>query len=127
MIDESIYGMTDIERAAKIDGIGFVKLKLKKMGGLDDLKAGLDRIRALGMRPVMGDGVATDICGWMEACVARVTLDNAGEMNGFLKLRTQLFEEKLRFDEGDIVLAPGFVPQIEREALAGHRKAKGRL
>lgn len=123
MMDESIYGMADIEHAAKIDGVGFVKLKLKKMGGLDDLRAGLDRIRALGMRPVMGDGVATDICSWMEACVARVTLDNAGEMNGFLKLQSQLFEEKLPFDKGDIVLTPGFVPRIDRDVLSRHGKA----
>ncbi|MCH8198239.1 MAG: hypothetical protein IH904_09165, partial [Proteobacteria bacterium] len=35
MLDESIYGVADIERAAKIEGIGFIKLKLKKLGRMD--------------------------------------------------------------------------------------------
>lgn len=117
MLDESIYGLDDIDRAAEVPGVSFVKLKLKKMGGLDLLKDGLDRIRSLGMRPVMGDGVATDICCWMEACVARVTLDNAGEMNGFLKLKNQLFAEQLVFDNGDIVLPAGFQPRIDEDTL----------
>ena len=117
MLDESIYDLDDIDRAAEIPGVGFVKLKLKKMGGLDLLKDGLDRIRSHGMRPVMGDGVATDICCWMEACVARVTLDNAGEMNGFLKLKNQLFAEHLVFDNGDMVLPAGFHPRIDEDNL----------
>ena len=118
MLDESIYGLDDIARAATIPGVGFVKLKLKKMGGLDQLKTGLDRIRSLGLRPVMGDGVATDICCWMEACVGRVTLDNAGEMNGFLKLKDQLFAEHLTFDQGSIVLPAGLNPRVDEATLA---------
>ncbi len=118
MLDESIYGFDDIDRAAEVSGVGFVKLKLKKMGGLDLLRDGLDRIRSLGMRPVMGDGVATDICCWMEACVAQVTLDNAGEMNGFLKFKNQLLAEHLVFDNGDVVLPVGFQPRIDEGALA---------
>lgn len=118
MLDESIYGFDDIDRAAEIPGVGFVKLKLKKMGGLDLLKTGLERIRGHGMRPVMGDGVATDICCWMEASVARLTLDNAGEMNGFLKLNDPLFAEHLVFDKGDMVLPAGFQPRIDENALS---------
>ena len=86
MMDESIYGFEDIDRAAAMEGVGFVKLKLKKLASMDRLREGLERIRAAGLTPVMGDGVATDVCCWLEACVARVTLDNAGEMNGHLKL-----------------------------------------
>ena len=67
-------------------GVGFVKLKLKKLGGISRLIEGLERIRALGMEPVLGDGTATDIGDWLEACVARDTIRNAGEMNGYLKL-----------------------------------------
>ena len=35
MLDESIYGMEDIERAAKLGAARFIKLKLMKMGSLD--------------------------------------------------------------------------------------------
>ena len=71
MLDESIYGLADIDRAASIPGVGFIKLKLKKLGGISRLIEGLQRIRALGMEPVLGDGTATDIGDWLEACAAR--------------------------------------------------------
>lgn len=119
MLDESIYGLADIERAGAIDGVGFVKLKLKKAGGVQLLKHGLERIREVGLRPVLGDGTATEIGCWFEACIARDTIDNAGENNGFLKLATNLFRTPLTFDHGDIVLEPGIAPDIDPDALAG--------
>jgi L-alanine-DL-glutamate epimerase-like enolase superfamily enzyme len=121
MLDESIYGVDDIERAAEIPGIGFIKLKLKKMGGLDLLSRGLARIRDLGMTPVLGDGVSTELGCWMEACVARGTIGNAGEFNGFLKPKARLFVEPLRFEGGALVLDQGFRPEIDRAVLEAHR------
>ena len=53
-----------------------------KLGSLAALARGLERIRELGMEPVLGNGVATEIGCWMEACVARSHIRNAGEMNG---------------------------------------------
>ncbi|MEE8334707.1 MAG: enolase C-terminal domain-like protein [Alphaproteobacteria bacterium] len=127
MLDESIYGMDDINRAGPIEGVGFIKLKLKKMGGLDLLKIGLERIDALGMQPVLGDGVSTEIGCWMEACVARHTIDNAGEFNGFLKPRARLFTEPLKFADGALHLEPGFMPEIDRDALAAHTIDRARF
>jgi L-alanine-DL-glutamate epimerase-like enolase superfamily enzyme len=124
MLDESIYGLADIERAGDIRGVGYVKLKLKKMGGVQLLKRGLERIREVGLKPVLGDGTATEIGCWFEACVARSTIDNAGENNGFLKLATGLFRTPLKFDRGDLVLEPGVVPDIDAEALAGCSEAR---
>jgi L-alanine-DL-glutamate epimerase-like enolase superfamily enzyme len=120
MLDESIYRLADVERAAKVPGVGFVKLKLKKAGALDRLHDGLVRIRELGMTPVLGDGVATDVSCWMEACVARSAIDNAGEMNGFLRLRTRLLREPLAFEGGAIVLAAGYRPELNDDAVSGH-------
>ena len=120
MLDESIYDAGDIRRAGDIDGVGFVKLKLKKMGGLDLLRDGLDLIRALGMTPVLGDGVSTELCCWMEACVARGTIDNAGEFNGFLKPRERLFVEPLVFENGALHMKAGFAPEVDRDALTAH-------
>ena len=127
MMDESIYGFEDIDRAAAMEGVGFVKLKLKKLASVDRLREGLERIRAAGLVPVMGDGVATDICCWLEACVARVTLDNAGEMNGYLKLVEPLFAEPLPFDDGAIVLEPGYRPRPDPERLERMTTAKERF
>lgn len=120
MMDESIYGMADIDRAAQMRGVGFVKLKMKKMGSLDGLLAGLARIRRQGMRPVLGDGVATDISCWQEACAARAAIDNAGEMNGFLKLKTPLFANPMPVAGGAIRLPAGYWPEIDRDALEAH-------
>ena len=125
MIDESIYGLDEIDRAGAIDGVGFVKLKLKKLGGIDLLVEGLEHIRDKGMEPVLGDGTATEIGCWQEACVARTTIRNAGEMNGFLKFRSRLFEEPLGFENGAIQLKQGMAPTLDRdvvERLAEARK-----
>ena len=127
MMDESVYGFEDIDRAAAMEGVGFVKLKLKKLASVDRLREGLERIRAAGLVPVMGDGVATDICCWLEACVARVTLDNAGEMNGHLKLVEPLLAEPLPFADGAIVLDPGYRPHPDRERLDRMTMAKERF
>jgi L-alanine-DL-glutamate epimerase-like enolase superfamily enzyme len=120
MLDESINDVDDIERAARLPNVGFVKLKLKKIGSNAMLRAALDRIRALGMTPVMGDGVSIEIGCWMEACVAVHTLDNAGEMNGFLKTRERLFANPLEFDHGAIRLRAGYWPEIDRKVLDSH-------
>jgi len=113
MLDESIFGIPDIERAAELDAARYVKLKLMKAGSLDALTAGLRRIRALGMNPVLGNGVAADVGCWMEACVAAREIDNAGEMNGFLKPRTRLFGDPVRVERGAMVLEAGGMPALD--------------
>jgi L-Ala-D/L-Glu epimerase len=120
MLDESIYDLADIERAAAEGACRFLKVKLMKFTRLDRLEAAIRRIRALGMTPVLGNGVACDVSCWMEACVAARTIDNAGEMNGFLKARPMLFREPLRFEQGHIVLEPGFAPRLDPDVLAGY-------
>ncbi|HAA94008.1 MAG TPA: hypothetical protein DCS82_03850 [Rhodospirillaceae bacterium] len=120
MMDESIYGMEDIDKSAAMEGVGFVKLKLKKFPAMDMLKDGLDRIRDKGLTPVLGDGTSTDIQCWMEACVARATIDNAGENNGFLKLTHPVFEEQLPFDNGDIVMPKGYRPALNHGVIDAH-------
>lgn len=117
MLDESIYSERDIDEAAACSAADYVKVKLMKFTTLERLAAAIARIRAGGMRPVLGNGVATELGCWMEACVAAACIDNAGEMNGFLKPAARLFAPPLRCERGDILLAPG-APAIDAEALA---------
>lgn len=117
MLDESIYGLADIERAAREHACRALKVKLMKFAGLDALVAAIARIRALGMRPVLGNGVACDVSCWMEACVAAHHIDNAGEMNGFRKATRMLLDPPLAFADGHIVLQPGVRPSLDRGAL----------
>jgi L-Ala-D/L-Glu epimerase len=120
MLDESIYGLQDIDRAGEIENVGFVKLKLKKIGSVSQLVAGLQHIRDCGMTPVLGDGVSLEIACWMEACVAAHSIDNAGEMNGFLKARSRLLENPLSFRNGAIQLPAGYWPKVDMDALSSH-------
>jgi o-succinylbenzoate synthase len=122
MLDESIYSMDDVERAAESGAASFIKFKLMKAGGLEKLRAALDRIRALGMTPVLGNGVACDLGCWMEACIAARAIDNAGEMNGFLKTVDSLFRQPLVVEDGVLVLPQSFEPEIDRAALERHLK-----
>ena len=128
MLDESIYGLADIERAAREHACRFVKVKLMKFVGVDALVAAIARIRALGMTPVLGNGVAGDLACWTEACVAAQCIDTAGEMNGFLKARTRIFAHPVVFDRGDIVL-DDVAPRLDVHAAAPfvlHRERFGR-
>ncbi len=111
MLDESIYGDAEIEHAAEIPGVTHVKLKLMKAGSLDVLIRQLGRIRDLGMTPVLGNGVAADPGCWMEACVARACIDNAGEMNGFLKPCQSIFADPFDVHDGAMTL-PATIPGL---------------
>lgn len=117
MLDEPICAPSDIERAATIQGVGYVKLKLKRFGGLERLHAALNKARELGLKAVLGDGLGSEPMCWMEACVARSTIDNAGEFNGFLKPKERMFRHPLGFESGHLVLDPGRRPELDREKL----------
>ncbi|MBI4195384.1 MAG: mandelate racemase [Betaproteobacteria bacterium] len=113
MLDESIYGIADIEKAAALNTAAYIKVKLMKFVTLEALVEAIQRIRALGMRPVLGNGVACDLGCWMEGCIAAEYIDNAGEMNGFLKARAPLFSRRLEVHDGALWLEPGFPPRLD--------------
>jgi L-alanine-DL-glutamate epimerase-like enolase superfamily enzyme len=117
MLDEPICALADIDRAATLPNVGYCKLKLKRFGSLERLAEGLNRVRSRGMRPVLGDGLGSEIHNWMEACVARTTIDNAGEFNGFLKHPDKLFRQPLGFERGAIVMPAGYRPELDRGAI----------
>ena len=117
MLDESIYGLEEIQRAADLSAARFIKLKLMKLGTLEALGAALERIRALGMSPVLGNGVACDLGCWMEACVAARHMDNAGEMNGFLKQKGPLVAPPLSMAKGRLRLQAGASPRLDAQAI----------
>ena len=127
MLDEPICSLDDVKRAADIQNVSFCKLKLKRFGGLDLLQEAVDAVRQFGMEPVLGDGLSTELGCWMECCVASVTIHNAGEFNGFLKPKTRLFAEPLLFAAGELVLARGYVPTIDRDVLVAHEIARERF
>lgn len=118
MLDEPICTIEDIERAGRIDNVRYCKLKLKRFGGLDRLQEGLEAVFANGMRAVLGDGLGSEIQGWLEACIASRTIDNAGEFNGFLKPYARLLENPLSFEDGAIDLPKGYWPILDERMVA---------
>jgi L-Ala-D/L-Glu epimerase len=127
MLDEPICSLADVERAPTTAGVGFCKLKLKRFGGLGLLKAAFDRVRERGMESVLGDGLGGEIGCWMEACVASVTIRNAGEFNGFLKPKARLLTEPLRFCSGEMLIPSGFVLAVDHDRLNAHEVATERF
>ena len=117
MLDESIYGLEDIEKAATLDCAQFIKVKLMKFGTREALTAAIRRICDLGMQPVLGNGVACDPGCWLEALVAAAHIDNAGEMNGFLKTEVALLDDPLTFENGAITLRPGYRPGLDMDSV----------
>ncbi len=120
MLDESIYGLEDIDKAGKLKAATYIKLKLMKLVTLDALSKAIERIRTLGMKPVLGNGVACDPGCWMEGCIAARQIDNAGEMNGFLKARAPLLENALDFRDGAMRLKADYSPQLYRAGLEAY-------
>lgn len=118
MLDESIYSLREIERAAELGAARFIKVKLMKFNSLARLDAALVRIGELGMTPVLGNGVATELSCWMEACIAARRIGNAGEMNGFLKPRERFFTRPLGFRRGAIELTSDQPPELDIARLA---------
>jgi L-alanine-DL-glutamate epimerase-like enolase superfamily enzyme len=117
MLDEPICDQRDIDRAAAVDGVRLCKLKLKRFGSMTALHRSLQAVRACGMEPVLGDGLGSDITSWMEACVARDTIRNAGEFNGFLKATYGLLTPSLGFEDGAVVMPAGYQPRVDPDAL----------
>jgi L-alanine-DL-glutamate epimerase-like enolase superfamily enzyme len=120
MLDESIYGLEDIKRAAAL-GARYVKLKLMKMVSLTALAECLTLIRDLGMEPVLGNGVASDLGCWMEACVARRHITNAGEMNGYLRQQSSLAADPILVERGAMQLKAGHALVLDDIRIAAAR------
>jgi L-alanine-DL-glutamate epimerase-like enolase superfamily enzyme len=118
MLDESIYSLEDVDKAAELGAARYIKYKLMKAGGLAQLADALAHIRTCGMEPVLGNGVACDIGCWMEACVAATHITNAGEMNGFLKTHAAFLQPPLAVHGNTIKLDPASAPRLNETALA---------
>ena len=129
MLDEPICSLVDIDRAAAIPGVGLCKVKLKRFGSVSHLKAAIERIHERGLQAVLGDGLSAEINCGMEARVADGLLDNAGEFNGFVKIRPEarLLAEPLPFAAGEMIIPAGWWPEMDRARLDERTIAKERF
>lgn len=119
MLDESIFTLDDIDRAAELRCVSYIKLKLMKLGDLDTLEKGLKQIADRGIKAVLGNGVATDLGCWMEICAGLACVSTAGEMNGFLKTPVALLSPSIRC-EGARAVVDGGPRNINLAAVTQH-------
>ena len=105
MLDESIRTMDDVTRAAEI-GCKLIKLKLCKQGGIQEVLNFTRHAVSLGLKVVLGNGVATDISNilelWLYARNEKL-FSGASESNGFVKLRKPVKYLNLKVDSGRAV------------------------
>ena len=102
MLDESIYTVNDVNRAAQV-GCQWIKLKLCKQGGIDELLQLAKHAKSIGLKVVIGNGVATDVSNLLELWVYdryRHLFDGASESNGFAKLQQPLVHTTLSVESG---------------------------
>ena len=124
MLDEPICTLSDIERAGTIPNIKLCKLKLKRFGSMERLHDGLTKVRDCGMEPVLGDGLGSEVQSWLEACVARTTIRNAGEFNGYLKPKERILLPSLPFANGSLSLPAHYRPALDTAAIERFTTAK---
>lgn len=127
MLDESIYQFKDIKYAANCKAATFIKLKLIKMGGISRLRRGLNLIQSLGMTPILGNGVASDVGCWMEACLIELCEGNAGEMIGFLKQKQSVVLNPLNVVSGALEIPAGYIPSLDRERVDAYTCAAAEM
>lgn len=115
MLDESITDLASLERTARTGAASIVKLKWMKQGGKLYLREMVACARNLGLRVVLGNGVASWINNRHEAAFWLEDLKDmglAGEMNGYLKIRAS--SKLIGFQNGRLTLQPahtdGFDP-----------------
>lgn len=109
MLDESILGETDIDRAASA-GADLIKLKLCKVPGRHRLLELARRAADLGLGVVLGNGVSGEIGNIHEALVwasAPGLFAGAGEANGFAKLEAPMLDNPPRMRGGSMCWTPG--------------------
>lgn len=118
MLDESIYDDSDIRRAATLDGVAAVKLKMSKSGGPQGLADQVSLCRSLGLDVVVGNGVASDLGCFHEAvCFGQLGLDTAAEMNGFLKTTNSLLNTPLSMHQDRLELPSPRTVAVDQRQL----------
>jgi o-succinylbenzoate synthase len=109
MLDEAISSEADLDRTVKTGCAQAVKFKLMKCGSMGELARLINKAHAEGLKVIVGNGVALDIGCRHEALVLHQTglIEDAGEMNGFLKCKEQSFDPSLEVEDGYLCISEG--------------------
>jgi L-alanine-DL-glutamate epimerase-like enolase superfamily enzyme len=117
MLDESIRTIRDLEMTHLLKCARYVKFKLMKIGSFKRLLGLINWCRERGIGVVLGNGVAGEIGCYHEALLGSKVLDNAGEMNGYLKQKLFLCKQAMRVAGGRLTVGGGFAPDLDSGRL----------
>ncbi len=119
MLDESIRSLKDLEKTDSLKCAGYVKFKLMKIGSFKKLLESVAWCREKGLKVVLGNGVAGEIGCYHEALLGSKVLNNAGEMNGYLKQSHFLLKQEMPVIDGKMTVSSGFTPDFDSVRLKG--------
>ncbi|MBT5401800.1 hypothetical protein HOL24_14965 [bacterium] len=104
MLDESIIRDSDVVRAKDV-GAKFIKLKLMKHKGLRGLIELGKQANKLGMKVIMGNGVASSIGNLIEASIFSHydIFYGASESNGFNRLKVNTLQKNISIKNGNMI------------------------
>ena len=119
MLDEPICNLKDIERASKIKGVKYCKLKLKRFYSLELLEEAIHFAHNNDIKIILGDGLGGSINCWMEAMVANNLIFNAGEFNGLLKIKKEFnfIKNPIKFVNGHLIIEKNWKPIVDEKKL----------
>jgi hypothetical protein len=99
--------------------VSLCKLKLKRFVSISKLTESINYAHSLGLEIVIGDGLGSEINCWMEAKIASGLIENAGEYNGFLKIKPEarILSNPIKFQNGFLETEDNWKLQIDRDKL----------
>ncbi|MGE4271732.1 MAG: mandelate racemase/muconate lactonizing enzyme family protein [Desulfitobacterium sp.] len=125
MLDESIYGLEEVERTAKEKCAQWIKFKLMKSSSAQSMAAAIRLAQKHGIGIIYGNGVATEIGCYHEALLcSNLGVKTAGEQNGFLKTVAPICIEAPKFVDGKVILEPDFCLRLNDEQVLEWTKNK---
>ncbi|MFZ7102760.1 MAG: mandelate racemase/muconate lactonizing enzyme family protein [Peptococcaceae bacterium] len=124
MLDESIHSEKDLDMAITLKCAEYVKFKLMKVGSVKRLESMINKAFAHDLKVVLGNGVAGEIGCIHEGLVAAKLLQNAGEMNGFLKQKNTIFNCEIVIKDGYMLVPEDFSSEITEDILGSFLKDK---
>ena len=83
------------------------------------LEESINYAHSLGLKIVIGDGLGSEINCWMEAKIANGLIENAGEYNGFLKIKheARILSNSIKFQNGFFITSNNWKLEIDRDKL----------
>ncbi len=78
-----------------------------------------------GIDVLLGNGVAADIGCYHETLIGYHTnCGTAGEQNGYLKPTVSLFSKPLGFQNGNLIIPAGYLPELDEDVLQHYSRAQ---